>query len=103
MFADLQREGIARLPFDVGICEPLVEVATVLRIEAGLDVNGELMEKLRLHAEPHPSDIPIAVRSLVRIDGRVFVLKPSAEENALNGLVLVVAVPLGKLPDIIEG
>jgi hypothetical protein len=59
-------------------------------------------EQLRFRSSPETADVPFMMRTLVGIDIGVVILKTPGELKPLNDVVLIVLVPVGKFPDLVE-
>jgi hypothetical protein len=60
------------------------------------------LEQLRFCSSPKTANIPLVMRSLIAIDIRILVLKPARELKTLDDVVLIVLVPVGEFPDLVE-
>ncbi len=61
----------------------------------------ELMDKFRLYAEPHTSDVPFVVRLVVAVDSSMLVMEPPAQEHTLKLRIFLVVMQFGELPQFI--
>lgn len=59
------------------------------------------MDKFRLYAEPHTSDVPFVVRPVVGADSSMLVMEPPAQEHTLKLRIFLVVIQFGELPQVI--